>query len=185
MVKLKIEVDDWDTSETIALTLPCDVKSKVDTTHELQIIDWDGTFSLGYYDDIVKLNDAIEEINAENPTMTLEMLIEILEASGAGSLDDKDFIRKVCSSDFMLEEITDTENWLMNSEEEKCACYLATEMMIPFARNITEKRLEEIKDNMIDVIDWKTVWRYYTHMGFKLLQFNDAMYAFHWGDAVE
>lgn len=184
MIKLKVEVDDWDIGETTQLTLPCEVKNSVDVSHELQIIDWDGNFCIGF-DDVVELNEAIEDINSENPCMTLELLEVILEASNSSSLNDKRFLEKICNSDFMLEELVGTEKWLMSSEEEKCACYLATEMLIPFAKNITTDYLESISENLVDVIDWNTVWRYYFQMGFKVISLGDTIYAFHWGNAEQ
>lgn len=185
MVELKVEVDDWDTGETVPLTLPCDLRGKIDTSHELQIIDWDGFISIGYYNDIKKLNEVLEEINTECPALTLELLDKILDASGAYGLDDEDFVKKLCGNDFMFEEIVGTDNWLISTDEEKCACYLATEMYIPFAKNITEEHLDEIKDDLVDVIQWDTVWRYYEHMGFKIIDIDNRLYILHWGDAME
>jgi len=179
LVKLNVEVDDWDTSESITLTLPCDVKNRIDTTHDLQIIDWDGDFSLGYYDDVVELNDLIEDINAENSLMTLDILIGILNSSGCGDLSNKDFIRKICESDFMLEDITNSHG---RTDEEKCALYLASEMMIPFAQNISYSILENLNDRNVL---WERVWKYYSKMGFQIITINKKQYAFHWGDAVE
>lgn len=181
MIKIKVQVDDWDTGESIELTLPCDVKNKVDTTHNLYIIDWEGNLALGCYDDITKLNNVLDDINAECPSMTLEMLETILEASGCGDLSDKDFIQKICSSDFMIEEIVGVTG---ATDKEKCARYLTTEMMIPFAKNITEAKLEDICAKSDKVI-WKKVWEYYEIMGFELITIDKKLYAFHWGDAVE
>ena len=182
MVKLKVEVDDWDTGESKEITLPCDLRREIDTSHELQIIDWEGDFALGYYNDINALNEVLDDINAENPTMNLQMLIAILDASGECSLEDKDFRRKICSSDYMVEEISDVGNRKLKTDGEKCSWYLATEMMIPFAKNITESKLIDIKKNSANV-NWKIVWGYYEQMGFKVLTIGKKIYAFHWGDA--
>lgn len=65
MIKIKVQVDDWDTGESTELTLPCDVKNKADTSHSLYIIDWEGNLMIGYYDDIIELNNVIDDINAE------------------------------------------------------------------------------------------------------------------------
>lgn len=183
LIKVEIEVEDWDTGETIAITLPCDLRGKIDLTHDLQIVDWEGNFSIDHFDNIRKLNDIIEDINAENPDVTLELLSAIYDACDTGGFGDDKFIQKICSNDFMLEEIISGDGWLMNRDEEICACYLATELLIPFARNITQGRLQEIKNGLISMIDWGIVWKYYTHMGFKLIKLNGRMFAFHWGDA--
>lgn len=181
MIKLKVQVDDWDTGESIELALPCDVKNKVDTSHSLYIIDWESDLTLGYYDDIIELNNVIDDINAECPSITIEILDAILHTSGCSDLGDKDFIRKICSSDFMLEEITGVTG---ATKEEKCARYLATEMMIPFAKNITDIKLETICEKA-DKVEWKKVWEHYEAMGFEIIVIDTKLYAFHWGDAVE
>lgn len=181
MIKIKVQVDDWDTNESTELTLPCDVKNKVDTSHSLYIIDWEGDLMIGYYDDIIELNNVIDDINAECPSMTVEILDAILRASGCSDLSDKDFIQKICSSNFMFEEITGVTG---ATNEEKCARYLATEMMIPFAKNITDTKLETICTKA-DKVEWKKVWAHYETMGFEIITIDTKLYAFHWGDAVE
>lgn len=181
MIKIKVQVDDWDTGESTELTLPCDVKNKVDTSHSLYIIDWEGDLMIGYCDDIIELNNVIDDINYECPSMTVEILDAILRASGCSDLSDKDFIQKICSSDFMFEEITGVTG---ATNEEKCARYLATEMMIPFAKNITDTKLETICTK-VDKIEWKKVWAHYETMGFEIITIDTKLYAFHWGDAVE
>lgn len=181
MIKIKVQVDDWDTNESTELTLPCDVKNKVDTSHSLYIIDWEGDLMIGYYDDIIELNNVIDDINAECPSMTVEILDAILHASGCSDLSDKDFIQKICSSNFMFEEITGVTG---ATNEEKCARYLATEMMIPFAKNITDTKLETICTKA-DKVEWKKVWAHYETMGFEIITIDTKLYAFHWGNAVE
>ena len=118
MVKIKIQVDDWDTGESTELTLPCDVRNKVDTSHSLYIIDWKCDMMIGYYDDIVQLNNVLDDINAECPSMTIEILNAILRASGCGDLSDKNFIQKICNSNFMFEEITGMVG--KTNEERRC-----------------------------------------------------------------
>lgn len=179
MVNLRVEVDDWDTGESTELTLPCDVKNKVDTTHELQITDWQAEMSIGFYDDVQKLSELLDDINAETPSMTLEILEAILNASYCAELSDKEFVRKICSSDYMFEEITETNG---STIKEKCARFLANEMMIPFAQNINEGILEKIS-RMPDKVLWNKVWDYYDNMGFQIIEVDGKHYAFHWGDA--
>ena len=48
MIKLDVEIDDFDTGETIFLTLPCDVRQRVDLSHDLQISDWSSSISIGF-----------------------------------------------------------------------------------------------------------------------------------------
>ncbi len=181
MIKIKVQVDDWDTGESTELTLPCDVRNKVDTSHNLYIIDWESDLMIGYYDDIAELNNVLDDINAECPSMTIEILNAIFNASGCSDLSNKDFIRKICSSDFMFEEITGA---IGTTNGEKCARYLATEMMIPFAKNITDTVLDTICAKA-DKVEWKKVWEHYETMGFEIINIGKKLYAFHWGNAVE
>ena len=183
MIKIKVQVEDWDTGELIDLTLPCDVKNHVDTTHDLYIIDFESDLDIGYYDDILKLNEVIDDINAESPSMTVEILDAILKHSGCSDLSSDEFLQKICRSDYMLEEVCNTMKSMYELEEE-CAKYLATEMMIPFAKNITEDKLLKMSLSPSSVV-WKKVWEYYDTMGFEIITAGNKVYAFHWGDAVE
>lgn len=182
MIKLDVEIDDFDTGETIFLTLPCDVRQRVDLSHDLQISDWSSSISIGF-DNIEDLNETIDDMNSENPLMTIELLEKILEESSASSLSDSEFLRKICESDFMLEEFSNPHK--LQKKNEQCACFLATEMLIPFAKNISEKYLEELCQNQIDNIRWDVVWKYYSNMGFKIIEYKNTSYAFHWGNAEE
>lgn len=181
MVKLKIEVEDFDLGESIEVTLPCDIKNKVDLSHELLIVNYNNDLSLGYYDEVDRLNELLDDINAESPAMTIDILSSILIASGCYELSDKTFIEKITNSDFMFEEIS-IEDDLDMSDKERCAKFLATEMMIPFAKNITEDKLEEIT-KLKNNVYWIDVWDFYDTMGFQIIRLGEKIYAFHWGDA--
>lgn len=180
MVKLKIEVDDWDTEKTIKLTLPCEVNKAMDLSHEHLISYWESDMALGFYDDVVGLNNVIDNINSASPNMTLEILEELLDASNERALSSVEFIRKICDNDFMLEEIpVKIEGW---TTEECVARFLAIELKIPFAKNITKKQLLNMSKTP-DSVNWKMVWNHYANMGFKVVIINDSPFAFHWGDA--
>lgn len=181
LVKVKIQVEDWDTGESIELILPCDLRNKLDTTHDLYIVDWEGDLAIGYCDDITELNNILDDINAECPSITLEMIEAILAASSCSDLSNEDFIKKICSSDFMFEEIIGVSG---DTNEEKCARYLTTKMMIPFAKNITDTKLEEICSQP-DKVTWERVWKHYSVMGFKIITIGEKIYAFHWGNTIE
>lgn len=62
-------------------------------------------------------------------------------------------------------------------DEEKAACYLATELGIPFAPHITAETLATIKEDLIDYIDWDNIWYgSYEFMGFYLIHSEDFLY---------
>lgn len=180
MVKIKVLVEDMDTDEFTELTLPCDVRNKLDTSHSLYIADWERAIGIGYCDDVVQLNDALDEINAECPSMTIEIL-EAIILTVNGDLDNEYFVQKICSNNFLFEEITGVSG---TTDEEKCARYLATEMMIPFARNITDIKLETICANA-NKVKWEKVWKHYETMGFEIITIDTKLYAFHWGNAAK
>ena len=185
MIKVPVEVEDYDTCKSFNLILPCDIKSKLDISHELMLIDWDSGIFLGSTRDVLSLNAAIERINTENPAMTLPILEALYDASYVSSLDNEEFLRKICENDFMLEPVCGTGNWcLLGLDEEACACYLATEMCIPFAKNVTQQLIKEMKGEQIDNVDWEIVWEYYEIMGFEKMIIDRQTYLFHWGNAA-
>ena len=180
MVHLEIEVDDWDTEETLKLTLPCDVSRELDLSHEHLISYWDSDMALGFYDDVLGLNNVIDSFNSANPNLTLKILEEILDASEETSLSSSEFVRKICDNDYMLEEVFVANKSF--SEYECAAKFLAVEQKIPFAKNINQSILSDISKNA-DKVNWKAVWQYYRNMGFKTIIVNDSLFVFHWGDA--
>lgn len=186
MFELEIVVDDWDINATIELILPCNIKQEIDVSHSLYIIDWNSSISLGDYSDVEGLNEAVQAINDAVPSMTLEMLEEIFEASNVSSLIDDNFVQRLCSEDYMLEEVDISKVKLHNdssiTHEEVCAYYLSTEMMIPFAKNIDEKALKEMRSNYSNV-NWLKVWDYYSSMGFSVILIEDKIYIFNWQNA--
>lgn len=182
LIELKVKVDDLDSWESKTVSLPCNLRREVDLTHDLQICEWEGAFSLGSCDEIVGLNGLIEEINTENPEITLDLLTAIFNASDTHSLDNEEFVRKICCNDFMFEEIGNY-NQVLTSDEEKCAYYLAVKKKIPFARGITDGNLKEIEMVPTNMINWRAIWVHYRHMGFKIVQFHNMKYVFHWGNA--
>lgn len=181
MIKLDVEVDDWDTGQMKKITLPCNLKMSVDTEHDLQLIDWEADISIERTDDIEKINTILDDINMENPTMTMEIFEAILKASDS-FLDDDGFVKKMCNGDFMLEKVEWSNSNLLRTDEEKCAYFLAVKMLIPFAKNITESILDDMA-RTVGRVDWKAVWKHYYHMGFETIKINKVLYAFHWGDA--
>ena len=179
LIKLRVEVADTDVLTHTYITLPCNLKQEVDTSHDLQITDWDSIISIGY-DDIVELNEAIDKMNAENPMLSLSLLEKIMEASGVHSLDDKELQRKICDSDYLLEKLDDDALTGFSDNREGCAWFLSAKMGIPFAKNISNDFLTNIQT---DKINWIKVWEYYSKMGFRIIKCNEAIYVFHWGNA--
>lgn len=180
MFVLKVEVSDWDTGDMIKLTLPCDLRTELDTSHEMQIIDWDGFMDIGFYNDVEKLNESIDRVNSECPSLTFKMFESIINAYGGGI--DNEIIDKICEEDFMLEEVKGIAG---GTDEEICARYLATKMYIPFAKNITESVLDDITKNYIDVIEWDKVWKYYEQMGFSIIICDQKTYVLHLGRSTD
>ena len=80
MIKINIEVEDYDTCEKFSLPLPCNDRSKFDPSHNLQIEDWDTNFHVDFCD-VDELNKIVEDINNACPSMTNELLSAILHAS--------------------------------------------------------------------------------------------------------
>jgi len=182
MIKLNITVEDFDTHATYYIQLPCQIKDVLNLSHDLQITEWDSSMMLDYCSDIESLNKVIEDINCENPNMTLEILEDILKATCC-KLSDKFFIDKLCSNDFMLEEV-DTSGYDIDliSDSERCAHYMVTELEIPFAKNLGGK-MSEMKIRPKSFYDWRVVWGLYSKMGFQLLRIGRNLYVFNWRNA--
>lgn len=183
MIKFELMVCDEDSGELVVLDMPCNIKEWVDPGHSLSFIDWDCDLPIALCDDICKLNDIIEDINAENPAMTTKLLSMVFDASGSCSIEDEEFLRKINTNDFMLEKV-DTKNSVLTPEEVS-AKFLVQQCEIPFAKNITNKCIAEINSNT-KIVNWEAIWKYYKKMGFKIIKSEDeTLYVFHWGDAQE
>lgn len=181
MIEVRVVIDDADTGELVSVKLPSDLGEIED--HELYIVDWDGNFDLSIYDP-VELNGVLDTINAYSPYMTISLLHELSLASHAYSFFDADFVDKICDNDFMLEHVATLDSETSGYEEELSAHFLATELRIPFAKNITPECLEKLySSELIGMSDWAEIWIHYTAMGFKYILFNNELYVFHWGDS--
>ena len=193
MIELSCRIIDNDLGETKEVTLPCDYRKYLATDHDLEILDvLDGEFMLHNYNDIENLNDILERINSENPNMTVELLQLIMDAVGYHRLDEDELIETICEKDFMLEliekDLTDCDDidvisWEEMDEYEKAACFLSTELNIPFAKNIHPVTLENIQNQPLCCINWQGIWRRYYQMGFRVLMDEyepDVYYIFNW-----
>ena len=60
--------------------------------------------------------------------------------------------------------------WVMNAKE-TAACYLATELKVPFDHGITDEMLDVLsEDAMTDYINWGQVWDQYSSVGFQVIE---------------
>ena len=176
MIALTVTVDDWDTGKAETLLLPCNLRQYLDLSHELQVTDWEDTIPIGTCNDIETLNDVLEQINDENPTLTNHLLSEMLKAVQK-DLGDYGISEKLIEGNFMLEAVPAD---ITKTDDEKCARFLATMYHVPFAKNITIKKLEEMDRNK-DQVNWKIVWEHYKHMGFRHIRSMGKLYVLHWG----
>jgi len=182
MIKLKIELQDWDTCTEKVVTIPADILSELNRQNEYIIIDCTPSIPGVQAMDIWELNEVIDSINSENPSMTAELLALIMEAVD-GELEDEEFVRRIRENDFMFEDLSDI-TWKMGNQE-VAACYIATELGVPFDTGITKEILEFLKkDEITDYIDWSAIWDQYEAIGFKLAEDLESeeysLYLIHW-----
>ena len=183
MIKLKLELQDWDgCGEDKVVTIPSNIRSELNSQSEYVIIDCVPSVPDIQAMDIWKLNSVIDEINSENPSMTAEFLALIMEAVD-GDLGDDEFVRRIKENDFMFEDLSDI-TWKMGNED-VAACYIATELKVPFDTGITREILDFLsKDEITDYIDWSTVWEQYEAMGFRIVEDLESeeysLYLIHW-----
>lgn len=179
MVKFNVEVQDWDDCYIEkSATIPCDMCCGLSKSGEYVIIDSEPSIPGINMMDFWKLNDIISDINNENPSMTVEYLVMVMEAVN-GSLEDEDFVHRIKNNDFMFEDLSNI-NWKMDNEE-IAACYIATKLNIPFDFGITKEILEFInRDEISDYIDWFAIWKQYELIGFKIIELEKKLYLIHW-----
>ena len=183
MIKLKLELQDWDgCGEDKVVTIPSNIRSELNSQSEYVIIDCVPSVPDIQAMDIWELNSVIDEINSENPSMTAEFLALIMEAVD-GDLGDDEFVRRIKENDFMFEDLSDI-TWKMGNED-VAACYIATELKVPFDTGITREILDFLsKDEITDYIDWSTVWEQYEAMGFRIVEDLESeecsLYLIHW-----
>jgi len=183
MIKLKLELENWDEdcAEKV-ITIPSNIRSELNRQNEYIIIDSTPPIPGIQTMDVWELNEIIDDINSENPGMTAEFLALIMDAV-SGDLEDEEFVRRIKENDFMFEDLSEI-TWKMDSEE-LAACYIATELGVPFDTGITKEILDFIgKDEITDYIDWSAIWLQYEIIGFKLAEDIQSeernLYLIHW-----
>lgn len=178
MIEVEIELEDLTSESDITVCLPCDnIGDILDASHEYAVAYTEPDLALDTYEDICKLNKILDEINSENPEMTMQYFDILLEASGMREdIFNPAFAERLKNNDFYFADISEIE-WKQMDSEQIAACYLATEMCVPFDESITKKALSSMDDSLIDYIDWSTVWAAYQELGFKLI---DDFYIVHW-----
>ncbi len=153
------------------MTFPCNLRSDLPDYFDCVILSVSPDIQLSRNDEIERLNDVIDEINSENPSMDEDYLALLIEASPSGDLFDEDFVRRLKENDFIFEDISDIDNEPSMLTREIAARYLATELMVPFDRGITSELLEEIAESELpSYIDWFEVWGQYEVAGFKIME---------------
>lgn len=183
MIKLKLELQGWDDScADKVVTIPSNIRSELNRQSEYVIIDSTPPIPGVQTMDVWELNEVIDDINSENPSMTAELLALIMDAVD-GDLENEEFVRRIKENDFIFEDLSDI-TWKMGSED-LAACYIATELGVPFDTGITKEILEFIsKDEITDYIDWSAIWAQYEAIGFRLAEDLESeeysLYLIHW-----
>lgn len=182
MIKLKVGLEDMDTFETIDVILPCNIRAELHTGHEYVITDCeDMPLICGM--DIYELNSIVDDINSENPGMTVEYLRILADAAGVIDITDKEFLRKVRENEFLFEDLSDVS--LSMSAEELGARHIVTKMNLPFDSGITKEMLSVLSDDKLrDYINWEAIWYQYERKGFRVEEDTESedfgLYLIHW-----
>lgn len=179
MLKLLVWVDDLSSGEDLEFTLPCDL-SMLDSLHEYEVVDMSYGLVRGGNVSLLTLNQALRRIEDCQPEATVEWVSALLEASDCLSVTDEEFLTRIENEDYFIADLSECDGWVMR-DEGKAACYLATELGIPFAPHITAEILDTIKEDLIDYIDWENIWYgSYEFMGFYLIHSEDFLYIVQW-----
>lgn len=183
MVQIHVTVDVIPSDQSTEITLPSNSLADIMSPYkgsEYQISDWDVPFPKQEdFDDIYLLNDALQKINDAVPELTTDLLSQILIESDM-AVTDPIFIQRMCDKQFMLDFIE--EPGLEDeyySAGEQCAYYLAVDLGISFAKNITDRDLVRIALSETVDIYWDVIWNHYSKMGFCAIVSDDKIYVFH------
>lgn len=170
-IQLIVDVCDLDCEESKTITMPCNLRAELGNHYDYIILSTTPNIPLSKNDDINRLNEILDDINSENPGMTEDYLSVLLGASPSGDLFDPEFVRKLKENDFIFEDIS-CIRWMMSAKE-TAACYLATELMVPFDHGITDEMLSILgNDALTDYINWEQVWDQYASVGFQVIEPN-------------
>ena len=174
MVNVLAEIQDLTTGEEMSIILPCDIDTKLEQGHEYEILYCVPEIPLGRTAcfDVCGINQIFNDINEENPILTEEHLSMFLTSAGT-DISDEGMVEKLKNNDFFFADISDIK--LDLSGEEIAARYLATEIGIPFSREISMDMMNVLTDDtVIDYLNWENIWRQYELMGFKLIENFDS-----------
>lgn len=181
-IKLEVELQDLNGDwPDVTVTLPCNLRSELNDQAEYVVMSCEPDIPLPKCDDIGLLNSAVEEINSMNPDMTAEYLGVLLLASGL-DITDEVFVRRAASNSFMFKDLSNVPQRI--SSQETAACYLVTELGIPF-EGADEETIRALSDEkIVDYVNWEEVWTAYTVMGFSVVEdigFGDGeLYLVYW-----
>lgn len=179
MIKLKVKIEDCDECSYEVFQLPCALGGIIDVSHNIEIVECSPSIRLGDCSDIVELNNILDEIDCSSPEMSVELLNVLMRENNISSINNEDFIRKICDRDFMLEEVTDSPKKLRDKES-RCAAFLLQRLKIPFVKKITKAQFDDL---MKKPYPWVTIWMCYYRMGFRTFEFDDKLYVLNWRDA--
>lgn len=180
MIKLLTYVYDLSSDEDLEFLLPCDLSPRLDPLHEYEVVDMSYGLAHGNAVSLTQLNRALQRIEDSHPEATVEWIAALLDVSDFLSVTDEGFLERIENEDYFIADLSECDGWVM-SDVEKAACYLATELGIPFAPHITKETLQMIKEELIDYIDWENIWYgCYEFMGFYLVSSDEELYIVQW-----
>lgn len=179
MIQMQVWIEDYSEDSSKELFLPDnDLPSKINLSNDIVLSDTESLTDFGVYD-LEKLNKILQDINDQNPDLTLESLEELFKLFGSKSIDDESFLNFLNEGDFLCDDITDFIIEKLGDYEGSCyqyekfaAMYLFICKQIPFSRNITINKIQEIMEELIYFIDWDYIWSIYEYMGFKVSEIN-------------
>ena len=69
MIQLNVEVSNLDTGDTKNVTFPCNLRTELPDFFDCIILSVSPDIQISRNDEIERLNDVLDEINSENPSM--------------------------------------------------------------------------------------------------------------------
>ena len=173
LIALKVEIEDADNNfEVKKLTLPCNLRTELTSGRDYIIVDCEPHIPEVLDMDVWELNNILDEINCENPSMTEDFFSALVLASEVIDLTDEEFIRRVKENDFFFSDVSKLMDYgYISSEEAAAARYLVHTAKLPFHKDLTKEQMEFFMDETVDdFISWESVWDEYSARGFQLIE---------------
>jgi hypothetical protein len=153
---MKVYLQDITVNNGNWLTLP--LKQELNPSHEYMIYDHELPFEVSQYENVEELSKKVERLQ--------ELNLDFNTIKALDQCCDSDLLQKLTNEDYSIIELGEDERTLSDY------AYRLYQEGYSFSDNI-----ESISDELLDFIDWESVWREYNIcMGWKSVPIDNKWY---------